>query len=435
MTAPVPTRSRPGPPTAAARPPSRTRRLLPLVLVSLQLQIPTVALGPVLVVIASQAGLSQAQAGALTSIPVFCFALLTPVAPALIGRIGLDRSLVIASLAIGVGVLVRSQGSVAALYAGSVLLGAAIAIVNISIPTFVTRHFRHRALQLTGINTAATNIGSATAAAVSAPVVALLGWQLGLAVWSLASFVAAGAWWLGSRGSAGAGADPRPVTGTAGEPAAAPSRSASSALRIPMAWVLGLTFAMHGMCYFAVSSWLPSLLGERSGLSPGLAGACVAVFMALGILGPLVLPGLLRLPGVRLWMLMTATTVGWLSCIVVLAALPGWWAAAVLLGGLAQGACFTVIVTFGVHVARDEAQSRGIQAVLQTVGFAGAALGPTLIGAVLDRTGAWEPVLVLLVGVASALVVFGGVASRLLVRFETRAAQGADGPVAGGTGA
>lgn len=437
--------------------------LLPFALVCLQLQIPTVALGPVIRTIQADVGLDSAAAGALTSIPVFCFALLTPFAARIVGWAGVNRSLVGASLLIGTGVLARSTGSVAALFAGSVLLGGAIAVANIAIPTLVTRRYRHRALLMNGVQTSATNVGSALAAAVSAPVVALLGWQVGLAVWSATSFLAALVWWwanrdamarrrplapadlvgvpeVGATGEVAAGVvvagphapDGEPTSGGSlavahqasgggGRLAARPVPRAVSGLRVPIAWVLGFTFAMHGLCYFAVSSWLPTLLQERSGLTAGAAGACVSVFMALGIVGPLALPLLLRLPGTRLWMLMTLTTLGWLACVLLLAFAPTAWLAAVLVGGMAQGACFTVIVTFGVHVAADETQSRGIQAVLQTVGFASAAVGPVLIGAVRDASGGWSAPLAIMVGVGCALVALGGVSSRLLVAHDAGA--------------
>lgn len=438
--------------------------LVPFALVCLQLQIPTVALGPVLLTIQQEVGLDSAAAGALTSIPVLCFALLTPFAARIVGWAGVTRSLAAASLLIGAGVLVRSAGSVAALFVGSVVLGGAIAVANIAIPTLVTRRYRHRALLMNGIQTSATNVGSALAAALSAPVVALLGWQWGLAVWSATSFVAALVWWWANRGamarrrpsapdelvgvpevgatgevasgvavgdeplhdgeptSGGSLAVAHQASGGGGRLAARPVPRVVSGLRVPLAWVLGLTFAMHGLCYFAVSSWLPTLLQERSGLSAATAGACVSIFMALGIVGPLALPLVLRAPGLRLWMLMTLTTAGWLVCVALLAYAPTAWLAAVLVGGMTQGACFTVIVTFGVHVAADETQSRGIQAVLQTVGFAGAAVGPVLIGAVRDSSGGWSAPLAIMVAVGVALVALGAVASRLLIAHDAASA-------------
>ncbi|PWD51114.1 hypothetical protein C8046_11115 [Serinibacter arcticus] len=406
--------------------------LIPFVLVCLQLQIPTVALGPVLLTVQQETGLDGVAAGALTSIPVLCFAILTPVASRIVGAIGVTRALTAASLAVGLGVVLRSLGPVPTLFAGSVLLGSAVAVVNIAIPTLVTRRYRHRALLMNGIQTASTNIGSALSAAVSAPLVALLGWQLGLAIWSATSFLAAVVWWVSTRGERVAAA--AAVVVTAAEEVAGDvvhdgvdgvvrdgvgrggrtTASGPSALRLPIAWVLGLTFAMHGMCYFAMSSWLPTLLQERSGLTADAAGVCVSVFMALGIAGPLLLPVAMRVRGVSLALLMTVLTAGWLVCMVLLLTAPDLWLAALLVGGLAQGATFTMIVTFGVHVARDEHHSRGIQTVLQTVGFAGAALGPVLIGGVRDTTGSWTTALAVLVGVATALVALGLTASALL---------------------
>ncbi len=162
---------------------------------ALQLQIPTIALGPVIAVVSRDAGLTLGQAGALTSIPVLCFAVLTPVAARVVGTIGVNRALVLASVTIGAGVVVRSLGPLPALFGGSILLGSAVALVNIALPTLITRRYRHRSLLMNAIQTSSTNVGSAAAALVSAPLVASLGWQRGLGVWSLVSLAAAAVWW------------------------------------------------------------------------------------------------------------------------------------------------------------------------------------------------------------------------------------------------
>ena len=396
---------------------------------ALQLQIPTIALGPVIAVVSRDAGLTLGQAGALTSIPVLCFAVLTPVAARAVGTIGINRALVLASVTIGAGVVVRSLGTLPALFGGSILLGSAVALVNIALPTLITRRYRHRSLLMNAIQTSSINVGSATAALVSAPLVASLGWQLGLGVWSVVSLVAAAVWWWRNGIARPERLPASSVVTTMAEaiaedddvdPAARAASSGRSVpgWRVPMAWVLGVAFVMHGGCYFAMSSWLPLLLQERSGLSATTAGACVAAFLVIGVIGPVLLPAVLKLPGMALWKLMTLTSIGWLVCLVLLATAPALWPLAVLIGGLVQGASYTVIATFAVHVAADEDQSRGIQATFQTIGFAGAAVMPVLIGAVRDSTGGWDAPLWVLVGVAVALVVVGGVASRLLVRHD-----------------
>lgn len=437
----------------------RVRRLVPFALVCLQLQIPTVALGPALLTIQRETDLDSAAAGALTSIPVLCFAIVTPLASRVVGRFGTNAALLAASVGIGAGLLVRSSGPVPALFLGSVILGSFVAVANIAIPTLITQHFRHRALAMSSIQTAATNVGSASAAALSAPLVVLLGWQLGLGIWSALSFLAAVVWWFSVGRRAPQAQEPEdppraeppehegdeelvpaampvlPMEEFAEEddggthpvlpahPAPSPtSPSQPTALRTPIAWVLGGVFATHALVYFVFSSWLPTLLQERSGLTATQAGICASVFMVLGIAGPLLLPALMRLPRIGLGSLMMALTGGWLVCTLLLFT-PGLWLAAVLIGGMVQGACFTVIVTFGVHVARDADHSRGIQSVLQTIGFAAGAVGPVLIGAVRDATGGWQATLAILVAVALLMVAFGALATRML-RQHDRALAG-----------
>ncbi|MCU1406393.1 MAG: transporter, partial [Glaciihabitans sp.] len=75
-----------------------------ILLVALNLRSPIVAVAPVLDRIVSDIGLTAVTAGLLTSLPVLAFALTTPIAAALLTRIGPDFAVAMSLLGIIAGV-------------------------------------------------------------------------------------------------------------------------------------------------------------------------------------------------------------------------------------------------------------------------------------------------------------------------------------------
>ncbi|AMM19538.1 hypothetical protein AX769_04520 [Frondihabitans sp. PAMC 28766] len=103
-----------GPAGRAVRSPAAWLLTLAIVLIALNLRGPIVALAPVLDEIKSDLALGAVVAGLLTSIPVLCFALATPLASTLIGRLGPERAVTIGLAGVVVATLVRSTGGQAA---------------------------------------------------------------------------------------------------------------------------------------------------------------------------------------------------------------------------------------------------------------------------------------------------------------------------------
>ncbi|BDZ48762.1 hypothetical protein GCM10025867_10030 [Frondihabitans sucicola] len=134
---------------------------LAIVLIALNLRGPIVATAPVLDEIKGDLALGAFVAGLLTSIPVLCFALASPLASGIIGRLGPERAVTISLLGVVAGTLVRSAGGQAWLIAGTILLGVSITVGNVVLPVVIRRDFSpERAGFITGIYTSALNVGS-----------------------------------------------------------------------------------------------------------------------------------------------------------------------------------------------------------------------------------------------------------------------------------
>jgi CP family cyanate transporter-like MFS transporter len=238
--------------------PDRLRRaivLVAIVLLAANLRPAITSVAPLIGRIQADAGVSSGAAGLLTALPLLAFAALSPAAPRLARRFGAERVLIGSMLALCGGILLRSSGTTAAtLFAGTAVLGAAIAAGNVLLPGLVKERFSGRIGAATGAYTVAMGTSAAIAAGASVPLTRLLGpgWQAPLALWAAPALLAAVAWApLLGRGNR----DPKPPRQARASPAANLWRSA-------LAWQVTAFMGLQSLGYYATLTWLPEILRE-----------------------------------------------------------------------------------------------------------------------------------------------------------------------------
>ena len=89
-------------------------------------------------------GLTGAQAGYLTTLPVLCMGLFAPFAPRLAQRTGIERTLLLVLAMITLGTALRGVLGTTGLFLGTSLAGAGIALGNVLLPSLVKRDFPDR---------------------------------------------------------------------------------------------------------------------------------------------------------------------------------------------------------------------------------------------------------------------------------------------------
>ncbi|MFI6423500.1 CynX/NimT family MFS transporter [Promicromonospora sp. NPDC050880] len=387
--------------------------LVAVLVFAVNLRTPITSLPPVLADVATGLGLDQTLTGLLVGIPALCFSVVAPAASALIARVGPYAAVTVALLGVIAGTLVRSAGSgtagVVAAFAGTVLLGAAITVGNVVVPVIIARDFPARTALATGLYSSVMNLGSVFATSLTAPFAALLGWQGAVASWTAVAVVALVVWLVTTRGATGRA----PARGTAG-PGPGPERpdeTWAGVLRRPITWVLSLAFAGQSFSYFAVTGWLPELLGDLLDLSVTTAGNAAAPFQGLAIAGSVLVPLALA---ARVPMRWAAVAMGllWVALPVGLLLAPEWWLVWVSLAGAAQGGNFVVIFTLVAQRCRTVAQTRRTVAAVQAFGYAVAATAPAVIGAVHAASGGWTAALLVMLGSTLTLATAELVATR-----------------------
>jgi CP family cyanate transporter-like MFS transporter len=295
------------------------------------------------------------------------------------------------------GIAVRWTPATSGLFAGTVLIGAGIAVGNVLLPSLVKRDFPAHVGLLTGAYATVMGGVAAVASGVAVPIsqVAPGGWRTALGCWIALALVALALWLPRMRAA-------RPTAG-------APGRH-----RIPwgspLAWAVTAFMGLQSLGFYVVITWLPQVF-QDSGVSAVAAGWLLFLFQAVAVLTGLAVPALLRRARDQ-------RAVAAVSSAVLLAGYAGLlvapgrallWTVTLGLGG---GACLVLALAFLGLRAPDPASAGALSAMAQSIGYLVAAAGPVLFG-LLHAPGAdWRAPLVLMCVAAAGQVVVATVAGR-----------------------
>lgn len=384
-----------------------------LVAVGLNLRGPIVAVAPVLDEVQRELGITEAAAGLLTSVPVLCFAVVSPFVVTLARRIGSNATVAVSMAALALGIAVRPWGGFALMLAGTVLIGAAIAGNNVLLPAIARRDFATRAGPVLSTVTTSLLVSASIPAVVTAPLASIVGWRPALAVWAVLAGVAVAIWWLATGFTSERAAAATVREGQAADDGPTVAAPVPSAWRVPAAWELGVFFGVQALMFYSTTAWLPTMLQAYGGLDAAAAGTALSLFQLLGIVGAITVPLLIRGPQLR-YVVVVVICVLWMVLFAGLLLAPQAWPLWCALGGVAQGGGIAMGLSLIAMRASGGDAARGVSAVVQTVGYCLGAIGPVLIGGLATATSAWTAPFSVLLVLSAVLGVLGirSVASR-----------------------
>ncbi|THJ66753.1 CynX/NimT family MFS transporter [Arthrobacter echini] len=372
-----------------------------VLLIAVNLRVSFISVGPVLENISADLGLSSPAAGLLTGLPLIAFAAFSPVAPGFAARLGLDRALWLSLLILAAGIVLRSLPVPGLIWAGTALIGVAIAFLNVLLPSLVKRDFPLRVSQVTGIYTAAQATMAAIGAAVVVPVAQTspAGWRLALGIWVGVALIAMAVLlpWM-YRGDQGA------------VRSAAPELAYRSPWASALGWQVTVFMGLQSIGYYVLMAWLPTI--ERSrGVPASTAGFHLSVFLLISVFASLAAGWVLhrgrdqRLVAATTSALMVATFLG-------LAFAPGLTLLWVVLGSIGCGSLIVVALSLFSLRSVNFSQAASLSGMAQSVGYGLAAVGPVLFGALRDLSGDWTLPLVVTAGIMVVLTFLAVLAGR-----------------------
>ena len=171
--------------------------LVGVVLVAANLRAALTGVGPLLPSIGTSTGLSGTWTGLLSTLPLLTFAATSPLVGRTAHRHGAPRALVVSLAVLAAGLVVRSLPGVFFLFAGTVVIAAAIAYGNVLLPSVIKSTVpEDRIGQVTGLYVTAMGLLAAISSGVSVPLANHLpgGWRTALACWAVLAVLAFGVW-------------------------------------------------------------------------------------------------------------------------------------------------------------------------------------------------------------------------------------------------
>ncbi|MFT4245730.1 MAG: MFS transporter [Micrococcaceae bacterium] len=163
-------------------------------LVALNLRPALTSVGPILPELGRDLNLSESLQGMLGALPLLAFAAISPIVHRFSSRLGIERTIFISLLILAAGTLLRSYAGISGLWLGTFIIGNAIAVGNVLVPTLVRRDYTEHISLSTSIYTACISLAASTASALSAPIAHAANWKTALAIWAIPALVVAALW-------------------------------------------------------------------------------------------------------------------------------------------------------------------------------------------------------------------------------------------------
>ena len=369
--------------------------ILLVVFAACNLRAPITCVGSLVNMIQEDLSLTPEAAGLITTIPLLVFAALSPVAVLISDRLGAGKTLALGFAVMCAGMAVRSYMGTFGLFAGTVAVGAAIAMGNVLLPAVVKSCFADKTDTMTSLYTMIMQVVSAVATAVSVPAAIVLGWRTALFIWAVPAALAA------------------VICMARGDLKVTPSADIGrkekrpSMFRKRMTWWITLYMGVQSFLFYCFIAWLSPMM-QDSGCSETLSGYILSGYVVMGMLGSAFLPVMMRrnrhqsATGVQIGVMYTFGMI-----MVMIGKIKILMLAGAMLCGFCSGLCISFsMVLFSLHTSSGEDASR-ISAIAQSAGYLIAAAGPVLWGKLYGMTGGFDiPLLILLF--CTALLIFLG---------------------------
>lgn len=349
-----------------------------ILLIALNLRPALAGVGPLIGAIRESTGLSNTMLGLLTTLPLLAFGVLSTLTPLFTRKFGIEGTLAFAMALLTGGLFLRIVPTNLALFGGTLLVGIAIALGNVLLPSIVKRDFPNRTGIMTSVYSSMLGLGATIAAGISVPLAFNLnwGWHWALGAWGFVAAFALIIWLPQLKDITLPRHKKHFVTAL---------RDLGSKRK---AWQVALFMGLQSLAFYVILAWLPEILQDR-GLDANTAGWLLSLSQGMGVLGTIFIPTWAeRLDDQRsiVWILLILEIISLSGLMLQDLFLAGLW---VSLIGFSLGASFGLALLFIVLRTVDAETATELSGMAQSIGYLLAAVGPTLFGALHDLTGAW----------------------------------------------
>jgi MFS transporter, CP family, cyanate transporter len=348
-------------------------------LMGLNLRAPIGSVPPLLTQVSADLHLSGTAQGLLTSVSIAFLGLSAPLGQKLSARIGAERATTVTLGVLALGCALRLVATDTVLFLiSSAVAGIGMGSASALIPSLIAHHLRRGRGFAMGLYSTGLALGVALAAGIAVPSERWLGgWRPALALWGALTAATAVIWAL---------LVPRLRTSGPARPASDAPVDHRLPWRSTTAWWLTWFTAAAMIIGFSGLAWVTPLY-VWLGVSPERAAWYFVLFQLVQLAAMLTLPSLTdftrdRRPLLALVVGCSAVGISFLLLAPLTLAVP-----AVCLFGLGAGGGSTLGLVLIVDVTDGQAGAARLSAMVMLIGYLAGALGPVLLGLLLQVTG------------------------------------------------
>lgn len=348
-----------------------------IIFIASTLRMPLTVVGPIVSFIRDDLGISNVLAGFLTTIPLLAFAIISPFAPVVARKLGLELTLFLSTILLALGIVLRSLGTTGLLVFGTVLIGVAISFGNVLIPGLLKLKFPYHVGLLMAFFTMSMNLTAGLGAGISYPIAnSSLGWQGALAV-ALILVVLTILIWIPQ------------LKLNKPEPATMAKKTGKPLWKSPVTWAVTGAMGLQSLLFYTTAAWIPEIYIAQ-GLAPDKAGWMFSIMQFSQVPMALAVPiiaGKMASQRPLVFMFTSFYLVGFVGVVMEWTTLGILW---MILLGLAGGASFALAMMFFTLRTRTAFEAADLSGFAQSLGYLFAAIGPILFGYLHDLFGGWN---------------------------------------------
>lgn len=368
--------------------------VISIILIAMCLRGPITGVGPLVTTLQELLGLSAFAAGALNTLPLLTFAVVSFATAFISRKIGIGKLMFISLIVLFVGLLVRSFLGVPGLFIGTIILAAGIGTNNVLLPVVVKSKFPEHVGTLTSVYTTLMAAFASLSSGVSVPLNNAfsaafginMGWRLALVVWIIL-VVFAFFFWLPNMNERFDGSD---------ENEQVSNEKRRSVACSPISWYITLFMGFQSMCFYFSVSWFATIL-QSYGYPRVTSGLYNMLMMLCGLPWAFIMPIIAsKTKHQSLW----GAIIGALYAIgafsLLFAGNTFGLVITILTNGFGSGAAIAFVMVLFVLHTKDPRDANSLSSMAQGVGYIFAAVAPVLMGAIYDASGSWTLPLIIM---------------------------------------
>ena len=347
---------------------------------------------PMETILSANLHISHFQTSLLFSAPILMIVLVAIPAGIIADRIGLKRAIGIGAIIACIGAVLRGTAST---YSGllifSLIFGFGMGWTFANLPKLARScsSSQQTSFVMGIINGFGLLGGIGTALAITVPLIYPLtnSYHGVFYVWSVPLLIATILWWIIVR-------EP-PCPSAEIESKQTESVGLKQVLKDKTLWLLAFILLLHNIFFYTWSGWLPTYLLQK-GVSLGLSGLLTSVMLWVGIPTVILVPMLFSKTNIskRLLIWVPSLIFAFLAIWIIYASEFAIWFIMVI-AGIINILRFNTLLSLPVEIMpKKHAGVAG--GVVVAIGYIGAVIGPTMAGQILDITGSFQTIFVIL---------------------------------------